>query len=260
MTWSALRSRAAWQAASPCQPLPAGAGCCAVCTGPVQTGYQRCYQCRTHRAEAPGLLADVVVPVSYAVGGTRYATAMWRYKSGSAAGAVQAYLRALLLVFLHDHGPCAWRYAGMPAPSHLAVVPSGRGRPGVHPLRRLMAPYLALPWASLAVRPGGEPMCRGLDAGRFAARPLPEASVLVIDDTWVSGASAQSAAAALKLAGARHVAVVVLGRHVNPADPQARPFARALAGRAFHPGTCAVHPGTDAANQPHTAHAGEVYI
>jgi hypothetical protein len=44
--------------------------------------------------------------------------------------------------------------------------------------------------------------------------------VLVVDDTWVSGGSAQSTAAALKLAGARRVAVVVLGRHVNPADPR----------------------------------------
>ena len=48
--------------------------------------------------------------------------------------------------------------------------------------------------------------------------------VLVVDDTWVSGGSAQSAAAALKLAGARRVAVVVLGRHVNPADPRSAAF------------------------------------
>jgi hypothetical protein len=48
--------------------------------------------------------------------------------------------------------------------------------------------------------------------------------VLVVDDTWVSGGSAQSVAAALKLAGARRVAVVVLGRHVNPADPRSAAF------------------------------------
>jgi hypothetical protein len=246
VAWEALRVRAARHAARLCQPLPPGAGCCALCRGPARPGYERCYQCRTHQAAAPGLLADVVVPVSYAIGGTRYANAMWLYKSGSpAAGGAQAYLRALLLVFLREHGPCAWRYASMRAPSHVAVVPSGRGRPGAHPLRRLVAPYLALPWATLAVRPGGEPMCRGLDTARFAVRPLPGASVLVLDDTWVSGASAQSAAAALKIAGARHVAVVVLGRHVNPADPRARAFAGALAGRGFDSATCAVHPGTD---------------
>jgi adenine/guanine phosphoribosyltransferase-like PRPP-binding protein len=46
-------------------------------------------------------------------------------------------------------------------------------------------------------------------------------SVLVVDDTWVSGGSAQSVAVALKRAGAIRVAVVVLGRHVSPADPRA---------------------------------------
>jgi adenine/guanine phosphoribosyltransferase-like PRPP-binding protein len=50
------------------------------------------------------------------------------------------------------------------------------------------------------------------------------ADVLVVDDTWVSGGSAQSVAAALKLAGARRVAVIVLGRHVNPADPASARF------------------------------------
>jgi orotate phosphoribosyltransferase len=51
--------------------------------------------------------------------------------------------------------------------------------------------------------------------------PVRGADLLVVDDTWVSGGSAQSVAAALKLAGARRVAVVVLGRHVNPANPRA---------------------------------------
>ena len=40
------------------------------------------------------------------------------------------------------------------------------------------------------------PGCRDLDPGRFrAAGPLPGAAVLLLDDTWTSGASAQSAVA-----------------------------------------------------------------
>ncbi len=55
----------------------------------------------------------------------------------------------------------------------------------------------------------------GLDPDRFRApRPLTGASVLLLDDTWTSGGTAQSAAVALKRAGARSVAAVVLGRHV----------------------------------------------
>jgi hypothetical protein len=40
-------------------------------------------------------------------------------------------------------------------------------------------------------------------------------AVLLIDDTWTKGANAQSAAAALKTAGAETVAAVVIGRYVN---------------------------------------------
>jgi orotate phosphoribosyltransferase len=46
-------------------------------------------------------------------------------------------------------------------------------------------------------------------------RSLHGEPVLLIDDTWTTGANAQSAAAALKLAGAGSVAAVVIGRHVN---------------------------------------------
>ncbi len=50
-----------------------------------------------------------------------------------------------------------------------------------------------------------------------AARPLLEgARVLLLDDTYVSGARAQSAAAALRLAGAASVVVVALGRVLRP--------------------------------------------
>ncbi len=243
VTWEALRSLVNRRAAQLCAPLPAGAGCCTVCRGPAGPGYDRCYQCGRHKEAAGGMLADAVIPVCYAIRDTRHATDLWLYKSRApGAAAARARLQALLLVFLRDHGRCAWRRAGMGAPTHLAVVPSGRGRPGRHPLEQLLSPYLALPWVTLAVRPGAEPPGRGLGAARFlVAGAVGGGGVLVVDDTWVSGASAQSAAVALKAAGARHVAVVVLGRHVNPADPRVHPFARSLEGSPFDPGTCAVH-------------------
>ena len=68
--------------------------------------------------------------------------------------------------------------------------------------------------------------------------------MLLLDDSWVSGASAQSAAAALKRAGARRVAVVVLGRHVDPADRLGGPLAARLAPAPYHPAKCAVHAQT----------------
>jgi hypothetical protein len=217
-------------------------GTCPVCRGPVRPGYARCYRCAQHAAAGHGLLADAVAPASYAVRGTTFADDLARYKFWLApSAAARARVQALLLAFLHDHGGCVWRHAGMPAPGRLALVPTGLGRPGPHPLRDLVAPYLRLPLVPLALRQGRQG--RDLDPGRYlAGRAAAGASVLLLDDCWVSGASAQSAAAALRLAGARHVAVVVLGRFLNPADPPAAALAAGLARAPYDPAACPIQP------------------
>jgi orotate phosphoribosyltransferase len=57
---------------------------------------------------------------------------------------------------------------------------------------------------------------RAVDPGKFnPTADLEGEAVLLIDDTWTTGASVQSAAAALKTAGAGPVGVVVIGRHIN---------------------------------------------
>ena len=79
---------------------------------------------------------------------------------------------------------------------------------------------VALPWVTMRPRPGGDPWARSLDPDRFRAGPeVTGAGILLLDDTWASGASVQSAAVALKRSGARAVAVVVIGRHVPPPGP-----------------------------------------
>lgn len=197
------------------RPSPAG---CPVCRGPVGPRYALCYQCDQHEMLAHGLLADAVVPISYAIRDSAFARDLWQYKSWQDTDrAMRVRLLALLLVFLHEHGECVWRAADMPSPDRLAVVPTGRGRPGPHPLRAMVAPLLRLPLISLTLRPGEQG--RDLNTGRFAVGvPVTGANVLLLDDTWVSGSSVQSAAAALKLAGAARVAVVLLGRHINPGE------------------------------------------
>jgi hypothetical protein len=229
--WEILRARArAATAGLPAVPEP-GPGVCASCRGPARRGFARCFHCGLHAESAPGLLADVVAPVACAPKGSRLATDLWLYKSertGSREAAES--LLALLLVFLHDTAPGLWR-AGAAAPTCACVVPSGRGRPGPHPLQALVHGCLALPWAALVARPGGDPWARALDPGRFRApRPLSGAAVLLLDDTWTSGGTAQSAAVALKRGGARWVTVVVLGRHLpslcGPAAHRASPAVR----------------------------------
>jgi hypothetical protein len=210
---------------------------CRTCLGPAGAGFGRCYQCELALSAAGGLLADVVAPTGYAVRGGQLAEDLRRYKSdrASAAEAVAAAgrLHERLAAFLADQGWSVWAAAGMTAgPQAFAVVPSGQGRTGAHPLVGLVRSCVGLPLVRLAVV-APESHSRGVNPGwvRVADRAgggallvAGGADVLVVDDTWVSGGSAQSTAAALKLAGARRVAVVVLGRHVNPADPRSAAF------------------------------------
>jgi hypothetical protein len=206
---------------------------CRTCRGPAGAGYARCYQCDRALGQAGGLLADAVAPVGYAVRGGPLAEDLRRYKSdhagGAEAAAAAARLRGLLAAFLAERGPSVWAAAGMDAgPAAVAVVPSGQGRPGAHPLTAMVRSCVALPVVRLSVVPA-EVHARGVNPGWVrAVDPVAGRDVLVVDDTWVSGGSAQSAAAALKLAGARRVAVVVLGRHVNPASRESARFLEEL--------------------------------
>jgi hypothetical protein len=197
----------------------------------VRDAFALCYQCDLAVSQAGDLLADVVAPIGYAVKGGQLATDLRLYKSDRAGAAAAALrLRSMLAAFLRDHEGCMARAAGMAArPVTAAVVPSGQGRPGAHPLLRIVASCVDLPMTGLAAGPHGEARGRGVSAGWLRAAGLVGgADVLLVDDTWVSGGSAQSAAAALKLAGAARVAVVVLGRHVDPADPRSAPLLRAI--------------------------------
>ena len=176
------------------------------------------------------MLADVVAPIGYAVRGGQLVGDLHRYKSDRFAGtpeaaAAAARLCGMLAAFLADHGNSVWALAGMPAgPAAVAVVPSGQGRLGAHPLVGMVRSCVDLPLVRLAIVPRAT-HTRGVNSSWVSVGdPVAGADVLVVDDTWVSGGSAQSVAAALKMAGARRVAVVVLGRYVSPADPRSTAF------------------------------------
>jgi hypothetical protein len=204
---------------------------CRTCRGPTTAGLARCYQCDLALNQAGELLADAVAPIAYAVGGHRLAGDLWRYKSDRAGAAQSAErLREMLAAYLRDQGETLWTAAGMAeAPQLAAVVPSGQGRPGGHPLLGLVRSCVDVPLVGLSVAPRRSAHGRGVDPGWLRVdRPVTGADVLVVDDSWVSGGSAQSAAVALKLAGARRVAIIVIGRHVNPDDPRSAGFVAEL--------------------------------
>jgi orotate phosphoribosyltransferase len=82
---------------------------------------------------------------------------------------------------------------------------------------------------------------RTFDARKYdVARTLGGEAVLLIDDTWTTGSGAQSAAAALRGAGAGPVAAVVLGRHVKRGWRENDRRLHALA-QPFDWGSCAWH-------------------
>lgn len=196
-------------------PRP-GAGVCTACFN-FTRGYERCYSCA--RGE---LRLATVVPISYSIGGEQLHRALMGYKrlDGEVARRLMVGLAAVLWRFLAAHERCVAAAAGVDAFELVTTVPSGeQERDAAHPLRRVVGKLVGptrqryrplLGRSSLAVRP------REVNAGKFEPRcPLHGETVLLIDDTWTTGASARSAAATLEHAGAACVAAVVIGRHIN---------------------------------------------
>lgn len=106
-----------------------------------------------------------------------------------------------------------------PTPKTVVAVPSTSGRTA-HPLRKLVAGTVEgtdQNHADLLTVARTDLGQREHSADRYkATRQLRGRNLLVIDDTWTTGAHAQSASAALKTAGAAGVAVLTIGRWFNP--------------------------------------------
>jgi predicted amidophosphoribosyltransferase len=194
-----------------------GAGVCEVCLN-LTDDYALCYACAhgTRRL-------DAVVPISYSIAREQLHHALASYKrlDGEIARRLQAELAAVLWRFLASHEPCVAKAAGLRKQFDLVTtVPSGdRSRDDRHPLRRVVS-ELVTPTRDrherLLHRSPDPIEPREFDENKFIPqRELHGEAVLLIDDTWTTGASAQSAAAALKAAGAGRVAAVVIGRHLN---------------------------------------------
>jgi predicted amidophosphoribosyltransferase len=194
----------------------AGPGVCSVCFN-FTDGFELCYSC----AREPQWL-DAVAPISYSVAHEQLHHALASYKRmrGEAARRLCVGLAAVLWRTLSAHEPCVAAAAGVHDFALVATVPSSDAlRDRDHPLRwivsQLVGPTRArherlLRRTDIAIEG------RAFHASKYeATRNLAGAPVLLIDDTWTTGANARSAAAALKAAQAGPVAAVVIGRHLN---------------------------------------------
>lgn len=223
-------------------PAPASSVGCRVCRGPLpaqerpgagEAGpYGQCWCCatvagRARRADA--VRWPLVVPVALFAVGSSLHRALRRYKDAPVAEARRHHagrLAALVASFLGRHGACLEAAAG-PFEA-LAIVPSGGRRPpdapvpdgGNRPLEALVGRVAALNGLPrVTLRRGPRPVAHlapDADAVEVAGPLRPGARVLLVDDTWTTGAHVLSAVLALRRAGAIVPAVLVVGRCVDP--------------------------------------------
>jgi predicted amidophosphoribosyltransferase len=217
-----------------------GADVCQVCFN-LTRGFDRCFAC----AHGGDHLA-VVAPISYSVGHEQLHHVLAGYKrlQGATARRFTIELAAVLWRHLAAHERCIARAAGTERFELVTTVPSSDPeRDEHHPLRRIVG-ELAAPTrerhARLLRRSGTAAGTHQFHADRYeATRVLSDESILLIDDTWTTGANAQSAACALRAAGAGPVAVLVIGRYLNREWHQNDSRLRALS-RPFDWDTCAL--------------------
>ncbi len=194
----------------------AGPDVCGTCFN-FTNGYARCYACTQNEAQLAA-----VQPISYSVAHEQLHHALAQYKRSQtpAARRLTVGLAAVLWRHLAQHERCLANAAGVERFELVTTVPSGdRQRDELHPLRQIVG-ELVKPtrerYERVLLRSRKDVEPRRFDGGKFeSTRLLRGPAVLLIDDTWTTGASAQSAAAALKSAGAGAVAAVVIGRHLN---------------------------------------------
>lgn len=179
-------------------------------------GFSKCFAC----AHLERHLA-AMVPISYSVGHEYLHHVLADYKRirGPRAEAAAQEVGSLLSTFLGRHEGCVAQAAGVRGFEIVTTVPSSDPRRDEsHPLRRIVSAIEETEDRhERLLRRTSEPMApRTFDPRGFRAiRRLDGQSVLLIDDTWTTGASVESAAAALRAAGAGTVAAVVVGRHLN---------------------------------------------
>ncbi len=209
---------------------------CACCDEP---GDELCESCRARLPRLEGPLCECCgAPTAWPVARCRECSGRrLAFRRARAAVAYDGAVKRLV---------SAWKERGLrftaslaadevarvvPAPAVLALafVPGDRDRTlkrGHHPAERLareLARRWELPLAPLLSRVSPAPRQRGLGlaerrrnvAGAFVAHGRAPPRIVLVDDVYTSGATANAAASALRRAGARHVEVVTFARAVR---------------------------------------------
>ncbi len=205
-----------------CVPVPpAGEGVCEHCHGHPGPGFDICGSCRQVEGQV-SRPCSLVVPVSLYVVQKQLHHNLLHYKDDRYPSWVRKFsvnVACALCYFLARHGECIEEAAGGPWDVITAVPSSSPDRQGEHPLVRALR---CVPSVFKSYEPllelGTEPIKHNhaSDWGYAPVRELSGERVLLIDDTFTSGARSQSAASTLNLGGAEVVAIVPVDRVINP--------------------------------------------
>lgn len=223
-------------------PPAAGPSVCAVCRRGTD-GYPLCFRCNQHRRVLGTEAADVFVPISMAVAGMQLARELGEYKYNRVQAVRNDYttgLASVLANFLRGHETCLAAAVGVDRLDLVTMVPGSKLGADAHPLAAVLGRRIGQTRTRYAdALTAGGPNDRELRPDHFTVTgDVRDRAVLLVDDTWTTGASLQSAAAALKRAGAAKVAGLVIGRRLDKDDPSARPVLDAIAARPFDWDVC----------------------
>lgn len=200
---------------------------CNYCLGPV-SNYPQCWGCKELflSTDLPSTLYNVVVPMTSVLNPSPWYSALVGYKS--LRQTVGGVLASVSYHFLTTYEEQITELLGGIA-TGITLVPSKRGVPyEAQPLRSALGLVdpIRLQLRQTLVHRTGEPISRR-DYSPEVFLPATDVSghrLILIEDTWVTGATAMSAAGALLRNGAESVAVFPIARvqndkHLEPTHP-----------------------------------------
>lgn len=230
-----------------CVPVPmVGDGVCDRCHNHPTAGFSRCYSCSQIEGQV-SRPCPLIVPVSLYEIPSQLHHYLRHYKSGIYPEREHEFslnVASLLCYFLGQHRACIAAASGGDW-EVITSVPSSSGRQGEHPLvtalRRVPSVFTTYE-ALLGQGPVQVGHNKASDGGFRSTRKLTGERVLIIDDTFTSGARAQSAASALSNGGAEVVAIVPIGRVIDPSWEPVGEWWKAQRRQPFSFDTCCLEP------------------
>lgn len=212
-------------------PVPAAAqmGICPICHSSRRDEYPTCSPC----SNAAVLDPPEILPITMSIAGETVHHHLRMYKDALDAqtrARLTKRLAALLSVFMDNHSKCVGEWdvvTAVPSPARVAMAPviaklkifHGRG--------------------NQALQSRGRTAERVPDLEQFAVvKDVGGKRVLLLDDTFTSGAKVFSAAAALRAAGADVIGPVVIGRHVQTSWQPSQEMMSWLADRRWDESRC----------------------